>query len=324
MREAGRLRTDAVLAHGLASRVKYVRLVRRKIQGINRFSAQLICEGTPYQKPEHQLGEGIIGLDLGPSTIAMVTPSGARLEHFCTELDMYQPETRREERHLDRQRRANNPNNYLPNGIVKPGRKGRKHWRESQRQRCTQVHLADRQRRLATHRKNLHRRLAHQILRQGRTVLVEKVSYYGWQRRFGRSIGRCAPGMFVSTLTSLAERAGGTVITIPTRQTKLSQTCQCGQVKKKPLSLRVHSCKKCGLQMQRDLYSAYLIRFVDHKTYLLHADQEQSAWPGWEPILRAVWQRASAHQEPASGPMAGRRRLYARQRAAMRQSRSPA
>ena len=40
---------DAVIAHGLQSRVKYVRLVRRKLNGRSRFYVQLVCAGQPYQ-----------------------------------------------------------------------------------------------------------------------------------------------------------------------------------------------------------------------------------------------------------------------------------
>ncbi len=68
---------DPVLAHGLASQVKYVRLVRRTLRGRNRCFAQLIGEGTPYHKPNHTLGAGIVGLDLGPSTIALNCPHHA-------------------------------------------------------------------------------------------------------------------------------------------------------------------------------------------------------------------------------------------------------
>ena len=68
---------DQVQAHGLACPVKYVRLVRRKLGERNRFYAQLVCQGTPYQKPQHQLGSGIVGLDLGPSAIAVVVRAGS-------------------------------------------------------------------------------------------------------------------------------------------------------------------------------------------------------------------------------------------------------
>jgi putative transposase len=41
---------DPVILHGLNSKVKYVRLVRRKVSGRNRFYAQLVCEGKPFIK----------------------------------------------------------------------------------------------------------------------------------------------------------------------------------------------------------------------------------------------------------------------------------
>ena len=63
---------DPVIQHGLSSRVKYVRLVRRDVHGHARYFAQLVCEGMPYRKPEHAIGCETIGLDIGPSTIAMV------------------------------------------------------------------------------------------------------------------------------------------------------------------------------------------------------------------------------------------------------------
>jgi transposase len=314
---------DPVLAHGLAARVKYVRLVRRTIGQRTCYYVQLICEGKPYQKPQHALGQGTVGLDLGPSTVAVVADSLARLEPFCAELEVPEAAIRRDKRHLDRQRRANNPENYHPDGRVKKGRKGRRFWRASQRQRRTQVQLADRQRRQAAHRKSLHGRLAHHIVREGNLFLLEKVSYRAWQRRYGRSIQRRAPGTFVSILTRLAESAGGKVITVPTRSTKLSQTCQCGQVKKKPLALRVHQCEECGLQMHRDLYSAYLIRFVDPDTFLLHAGQAARAWPGAESLLRAAWQQAHPTTQPASGGVPDPNHVR-RRKAALRQSRSSA
>jgi putative transposase len=300
-----RAQRDPVLAHGLASSVKYVRLVRRRIAGRTRYAAQLICEGTAYHKPQHVLGQGTVGLDLGPSTIAVVSDTEAQLVRFCAELDPQGAQTRREERHLDRQRRANNPDNYLPNGQVKKGRKGQRHWRESQRQRRTQARLTARRRKLAAHRKSLHGHLTHHIVRQGSTFLLEKVSYRAWQRRYGRSIQRRAPGMFVTLLTRAAASAHGQVYTIPTRTTKLSQTCQCGQVKKKPLSVRVHACSECGIQMQRDLYSAYLIRFVDADTFLLHADHALQAWPGAESLLRAAWKQVHPTPQLASDGASG-------------------
>src|SRR5260221_1770574 len=131
---------DPVLAHGLACPVKYVRLVRRKLGERSRFYAQLVCTGTPYRKPQHALGTGVIGLDLGPSTIAVVSEHDALLQPFCPEVAPDAQALRRLERHLDRQRRANNPLNYDERGRIK---KGTKHWQVSARQRKVQARRGD-------------------------------------------------------------------------------------------------------------------------------------------------------------------------------------
>ena len=141
---------DPVLAHGLASRVKYVRLVRRKIRGEKSFLCPADLRRGALSEAEECAGRGHRWA--GSGTLHHChrrRPRRPRCSHSAPELARDDRVVRREERHLDRQRRANNPDNYLPNGRVKPGRKGRKHWRESVRQRKTQAHLADRQRRLA-------------------------------------------------------------------------------------------------------------------------------------------------------------------------------
>ncbi len=78
---------DPVILHGLNSKVKYVRLVRRKIQGRNRFYAQLVCEGKPFIKPKNTLGKGVVGLDIGPSTIAIVGDSTEQLKYFADSIN---------------------------------------------------------------------------------------------------------------------------------------------------------------------------------------------------------------------------------------------
>jgi hypothetical protein len=57
---------------------------------------QLILEGTPYQKTKHTVGSEVIGLDLGPSTLAIVPRQGqARLLPLCEEL---RPDVRKKRR----------------------------------------------------------------------------------------------------------------------------------------------------------------------------------------------------------------------------------
>jgi putative transposase len=216
---------DPVLAHGLACPVKYVRLVRRKLGLRNRFYAQLVCEGIPYRKPQHGLGTGVVGLDLGPSAIAIVAEREALLQPFCPEVAPDARALRRLDRKLDRQRRANNPEHYDERSRVKPGRK---RWKASKRQYKVQAQRRELHRKLAATRKRSHGQLAHQVVALGETFHLEHLSYRAWQKRYGRSVGLCAPGLFVSILCRLAASAGGRVVELNARCAKLSQTCHCG------------------------------------------------------------------------------------------------
>lgn len=83
-----------------------------------------------------------------------------------------------------------------------------------------------------------------------------------WQKTYGKSIGKRAPGLLMEILRRKAANAGAEVIEFNTRITALSQSCQCGSRKKKARNQRWHECRSCGLDIQRDLYSAFLATFV--------------------------------------------------------------
>jgi len=136
-----------VQAHALSRQVKYVRLVRRTLHGRVRWYAQLVLEGSPLRKAKNPVGtnvvpegtsvskgkrvapEGtsisewkcVVGLDIGPSTIACVGENTAFLEAFCPEIECNEKAIRRIQRKLDRSRRATNPDCYNPDGTSKKG-----------------------------------------------------------------------------------------------------------------------------------------------------------------------------------------------------------
>ncbi len=287
-------RTDPVIEHALRHPVKYVRIVRRRLRGMPRLYAQLVCKGHSYRKPTRPIGEGDVGIDVGPSTIAVVGPHGAMLIQFCEPVVRAHQQIGVLQRRLDHQRRANNPDNYLPHGQVKPGPKD---WQISHRMRASLDELDDLYRRERTHRKSLHGQLANQILGMGRTIHREQVSGRALQRRFGRSVSVRAPGIFLGLLGRKAESAGGQDIVIPAGIAKLSQVCHhCGTLSKKSLHQRVHQCA-CGVVAQRDLYSAFLAWHTGREG-VLHADQARAAWSGADPLLRAAWSQAV---QPANG-----------------------
>ena len=291
-----------VIAYGLnpEHRVKYCRIVRRKINSRNMFYIQLILEGHPYQNPELMIGTEEIGLDVGPSTIAVVGDTKAVLKQFCSEIVPKQKEKKKLQRKLERQRRANNPQNYNENGTFK---KGKKKWIKSNHYNRTCSDLAELDRKLAAHRKSLHGRDINNIIAIGKTIKTEKIPYRSWQKIYGKSVLMRAPSMFMSILKRKAENAGGSFQEFPTNTTKLSQVCHiCGNMVKKPLSQRWHVC--CGIEMQRDLYSAFLSKCVDVKSNSLDIARARLLWPGLEPVLSEAvsraYQSANSGKIPAS------------------------
>ena len=91
--------------------------------------------------------------------------------------------------------------------------------------------------------------------------------------------------MFVETLRRKAENTGGKLEDINTYRTKLSQVCYCGRCEKKTRGKRWQKCP-CGVEAQRDLFSAYLVCFVEKDTLI--ADQAQKAWSGMDIVLRTA------------------------------------
>jgi transposase len=250
------------------------------------------------QKEKHKVGTETIGLDIGPSTLAMVPQEGkAALVTFCEELAPNTRKQRRLQRKMERQRRANNPENYDEKGRVK---KGRRLWKNSQRYKATRRQHANTERRIAAHRKGLHGKLAHDIVAVGNTVNIEKTSFKGWQKQYGRSIGLRAPRMFVAHLERLVANTGGILSEVSTFKTKLSQYCHgCGQYVKKPRSQRWHHCE-CGLgPVQRDLYSAFLLAHLSPEQTIPSVTQH--VWEGAEPRLRAVMEGLQQRANPPFG-----------------------
>jgi hypothetical protein len=294
---------DPVVTHGLAHPIKYARLVRRRAsgphaQGVDsqgeRYFVQLALVGVPFQKPKHGAGSDIVGLDLGPASIAIVPrDAAARLEPLCAELRPDARAIRRLQRRMERQRRAANPEHYDEQGRPKKRGKRSVPWKQSRGYQVTRRRKATKERKLAAHRKSLHGRLVHQIVAVGHTIITEKLSYTGWQKRYGRSVGLRAPGMLIDHLRRTVASTGGTLLEVPTRTTKLSQYCHgCGKTVKKPLWQRWHQCA-CGIgPVQRDLYSAFLAAYLDLADPIPSCARYVVPWEGAEARLQAAHERA--------------------------------
>jgi putative transposase len=126
----GKLRLRAIIdesnpvwMHGLTSPVKYVRILKRELNGKHRWFAQLICEGNPYQKPANFVTNGLVGIDLNISNIAYVADNNAGLLPFTDKVPVIKKQVAAIHRKMQRSQRLANPDNYEPDFTSKRGRK---------------------------------------------------------------------------------------------------------------------------------------------------------------------------------------------------------
>ncbi|MHB1766200.1 MAG: nuclease/transposase family protein [Gammaproteobacteria bacterium] len=276
-----------VQAFALQNPVKFCRIVRRTIRSKTLWYVQLVIAGFPKWKDKNPIRQGKSSIDIGPSTIAAVSETDAFWEQFCANVPNLQKAIRRIQRAMDRSKRGSNPDNYnKDNTIKKPAPGKRLQWVFTNGYLRLRARLKELHRVRAAYRRTEHGKLANRVVAMGNIVMAEQLSYKTFQRMFGTSVRDRAPGEFMGHLRRKAESAGGKVIEFSTRTTKLSQSCQCEAVVKKPLSLRWHDCP-CGVCAQRDLYSAYLGLHVrqDGGRWMLDTESAREGWCAVEPLL---------------------------------------
>lgn len=257
---------------------------REIIGGQPEYKAKITCKGHAPLSPNTIVKEGVVGVDVGPSNVAIVGEEDAWIGPILSRefIDEYAKELRRIARQLDRQRRANNPEKFDDKGRVV----GSGPWNVSNRQAQTYLQNHEVYRKLVEERKRQHYELAKNILSFGNKIIVEDNTYAGWQAGlFGSQIGDFAPSEFIARLEEKAKAAGGWLRRVSTWDTRLSSRCHCGRGVKKGLSDRWHECE-CGVSCQRDLYSAFLARYC--KDGDLAEDQARKDWSKLEPALQAA------------------------------------
>ena len=151
-----------------SSRVKYCRVFRRPMGTEFHYYLQLVLEGLPPKK--HTTGTGRCGIDIGPSSVAVVSDDLCDLSVLGEGVKRHQPEIRAIERKMDRSRRAMNPGNYNPNGTI---RKGRKKWVYSKSYRNLARRKASLQRKDAASLKIAHNKMANRVLAHADEIYVE-------------------------------------------------------------------------------------------------------------------------------------------------------
>ncbi|WP_414584433.1 RNA-guided endonuclease TnpB family protein [Scytonema sp. PCC 10023] len=290
---------NEVIKHGLSCPVKYCRIIRRELNGKRRWYAQIVLEGISYQKPQNYVSDGLVGLDLNVSNIAFVADSHADLLPFADKVLTFSKEITRLQRQMQRSQRGLNPDNFESDFEARKGRKtvikkgkpkkGKRQWKKSGNYRKTAQKKRELERRKTAYTKSQNRRVVNEILRHGKNIKTENVSVKGWQKRYGKAIAVKSPGFVQSELKRKAENAGGSFIKFSTQKTALSQTHLDGSRIKKSLSERVHRDVTGIPEHHRDLFSAFLSRYVNQDK--LSLQDAVNEYPGVEPLLLEAWQR---------------------------------
>ena len=270
----------------LKDRTKYCRIVRRMFNNGWHYYVQLVQEGVPPQK--HEVGQGRVGVDIGPSTAAIVSKNKCSLKELGTnqnEIKIFDKKIKKLQRQMDRSRRNSNPQNYNEDGTI---RKGRKKWSYSKRYYKTRDKVKTLQRKRATSIKQWQEAFANEIISDGNVIFIESMSFNGLKKksketkknskgkyqskkRMGKSIQMHAPAQFVSIMERKLSYAGGVLFKVNTYKFKASQYDHVtDEYHKKKLSQRYALID--GEPVQRDLYSAFLL--MNSESDLTHADRE--------------------------------------------------
>jgi len=231
---------------------EHARVMRATIsRSGSKWFVSFTVERSPKQRRARR-PRAAVGVDVGLSLLATLS-TGSSFENGRP-LENARRRLRRLQRQLDRQRRANNPGNYLPDGRVKPGASD---WQKSARMLCTEERI----RRLHARVANLRREQAHQLTtaltREFGVIGVESLNVRGMQsnRRLARHIADVGWGTILAQLAYKTAWAGSTLVAAD-RYYPSSKTCSaCGLVKAKlGLSERVFTCDDaaCGLVLDRD------------------------------------------------------------------------
>lgn len=265
------------LKGGLES-VKVVKVVRRMVRGQYKFYLQLSIESEKPQKGR-TLGKGNVGIDLGPTTVAVSGQNVAYIDKLASECDNIEAEIAKLNRKIDRSRRANNPQNFNEDGTIKRGVK--LVWNDSKRYQELRKEKAEQQRKQAVIRKQQHIDRANALLKEGDTFIIENNRISGWttkaketkvnektgkiqkKKRFGKSVANHAPAMFVTILENKVKSLGGRVVKVDTQNAASQYDFTNNSFEKHELKERSVTLSNGDIH-QRDMLAAFNLQHLKY------------------------------------------------------------
>ena len=255
-------------------RIKYCRIKRIWHKHQYRYYVDLIMESIPNKTRNY--GNQTLGIDIGPSTIAVVSDSECLLQELAHNVNGIEQDLRKLQRHRDRENRANNPNNFNEDGTVI---KGKQKWYKSKRMKLTDDKIKSLYQKRANQLKEAHNLLANKIVSLGTNIVVEdmdwvtlakkskntekslKTGKFKRKKRFGKTIANHAPSKLIdiiNTKLSYIDKKVTKVDCFKTAATKFNHlTGEYMNVNLKDRYVNIDNN-----QIQRDLHSAFNLKHI--------------------------------------------------------------
>jgi len=261
--------------------VTVLTIVRRLVRSQYKYYVQLTIEGEKPQKGR-TLGKGNVGIDLGPTTVAVCGENVVSIDKLASKCDNIQEKITRLSRKIDRSRRANNPQNFNEDGTIKRGIKlVWKKDKDLKRYSKLKRELAELRRKQAAIRKQQHINRANALLKEGDTFIVENNQISSWttraketkvnektgriqkKKRFGKSVANHAPSMFINILENKVKSLGGKVVKVDTKNAASQYDFTDGSFTKHELKERNVTLSN-GDMHQRDILAAFNLQHLKY------------------------------------------------------------
>ena len=280
---------DLYIVESLRGDISFCELKRIMFKdGWHYYVNLYIRSDAPNKRNSLNICKEVQGMDLGVSTAAVVSDTNVILEELAPKSVEYEKRIKELQRKIDRSKRITNPNNYHPDGTIK---KGCRKWFYSKNCLRNMRLLTVLIRKKAMSKEHAHYILANKILDNGIYIYTEAMIFYGLQhrskkkterqtktttvitkdgtkktikkfkrkKRFGHSLANRSPAKFSAILERKAKALGGFLKKVNTKSFKASQyRHDTDTYERLPLSQRSKIIN--GHKVQRDLYSAFLIR----------------------------------------------------------------
>lgn len=272
------------------SKVKYYEIKRRIFKSGYRYYLVMVMDGVAPKKMKVTEEKHTTGIDLGVSTVAAVSDDYVMLKELAPLAGKNGREIVSLQRRMEHKMKTNNPRNYNSDGTIK---KGCYKWIRSKSWRKDQQTLNVLYRKKSDYTKQSHQQIVNFLVRNSSEIIIEPMRFdnlaiktkkteredkeseivtkngekknvmkYKRKKRFGKTIGVRSPGLFQNILKETAKRYGVSVMEINTIKFKASQYHHdTDTYEKSKLSERFKTIQ--NQKVQRDLYSAFLIKNAD-------------------------------------------------------------